>query len=138
MHVTVDGACGDDSTVAADDFGGRPDDEIPMHTCHDVGIAGLSDPDDAAIANPDVGLDDSPVVDDHRTGDHGVGGTVGPARTALAHGLAQHLAAAEHRLVTGQSRSPTPVFGDLNQQVGVGQPYPVAGGRSVQLGVALP
>lgn len=106
VHVTVDGTGGDDATVAGDDLRGRPDHQIGVHPGHDVGIAGLADRHDAAVTNADVSLDDSPVVDDHHAGDHGVGSAVGTGGAPLAHRLAQHLAAAEHRLVTGQSRSP--------------------------------
>ena len=56
--------------------------------------------------------------------------------TRLAHRLADHLAAAEHGLVAGAARAAAAVLGDLDQQVGVGQPDPVAGGRAVQGGVA--
>jgi hypothetical protein len=43
---------------------------------------------------PHVGLDDAPVVDDERVGDHGVG-DLGREALALAHAVADHLAAAE-------------------------------------------
>ena len=36
------------------------------------GIAGLADGGDAAVLEADVGLDDAPVVEDQRVGDHGV------------------------------------------------------------------
>ena len=82
---------------------------------HGVRITGLTDRHDAAIANTDVGLDDPPVVDDHGTGDHRVRCAVGPGGAALPHRLAQHLAAAEDRLVAGQSRSAASVLGDLDE-----------------------
>ena len=115
-----------------------PDDQVGVHAGHDVGVARLADRDDAAVTNADVGLDDSPVVDDHRAGDDGVGCTVGAGGAALPHRLAQHLAAAEHRLVACQSRAAAAVLGDLDEQVGVGQPDAVAGGGPEQCGVAGP
>ena len=102
------------------------------------GLPALPMRDDAAVANADVRLDDAPVVDDHRAGDHGVGGALGAGGPALAHRLAHHLAAAEDDLVAGQSRSAAAVLGDLDDQVGVGEPDPVAGGGAVQRGVAGP
>ena len=52
----------------------------------------------------------------------------------LAHRLADHLAAAEDDLVA-RLRAGAAVLLDLDQQVGVGEPDPVAGGRAVQRGV---
>ena len=97
------------------------------------GLPALPMRDDPAVTNADVGLDDSPVIDDHRTGDHGVGCAVGAGGAALPHRLAQYLAAAEHRLVAGQPGSAAAILGDLDEQIGVGQPDPVAGRRPVQL-----
>ena len=51
----------------------------------------------------------------------------------LAHRLADHLAAAEHRLVAADAV----VLGDLDPQVGVGEADAVAGGRPVQRAVAI-
>ncbi len=135
VDVAVDGARGHDAAVSRDDLGRRPDHQIGMHARHDVGVARLADRDDPAVANTDVGLDDSPVVDDHHTGDDGVGCAVGAGGAGLAHRLAQHLAATEHRLVACQARSAAAVLGDLDEQVGVGQPDPVTGGRAEQCGI---
>ena len=44
-----------------------------------VGIARLADLDDAAVANADVALDDAPVIDDQRIGDHQVERACRPA-----------------------------------------------------------
>ena len=44
-----------------------------------VGIAGLADADDPAVPDADVGLDDAPVVDDQRVGDHQVERAAGGA-----------------------------------------------------------
>ena len=68
---------------------------------HGVGVAGLAERDDPAVADADVGLDDAPVVEDDRAGDHQVGRALGPGGQRLAHRLADHLAAAEDRLVAG-------------------------------------
>ena len=110
----------------------RADDERGVDAVHGVGVAGLADADDAAVADADVGLDDAPVVEDHRAGDHQVGRALGAGRGRLAHRLADDLAAAEHHLVAAGAA----VLGDLDQQVGVGQPDAVAGGGPVEGGVA--
>ncbi len=135
VDVAVDRAGRHDPAVSRDDLRRRADDQIGMHAGHGVRVARLADRDDAAVANTDVGLDDSPVVDDHHAGDDGVRCTVGPGRATLSHRLAQHLAATEHRLVARQPWAAAAVLGDLDEQVGVGQPDPVAGGRPEQRGV---
>ncbi len=61
VDVAVDRAGGQDAAVARDDLGGRTDHQVRVHAGHDVGVAGLADGDDAAVTDPDVGLDDSPV-----------------------------------------------------------------------------
>ncbi len=43
-----------------------PIDHARRHALHEVGVAGLADAGDAAVADADVGLDDAPVVDDQR------------------------------------------------------------------------
>ena len=67
-----------------------------------------------------------------RAGDDGVRRALGPGGPRLAHRLADHLAATEDRLVAAGA-----VVGlDLDEQVGVGEPDPVPGGRPVQRRVA--
>ena len=57
---------------------------------------------DAAVLQPDIGLDDAPVVEDQRIGDDGIDGAVGARDLRLAHAVADHLAAAElHLLAVG-------------------------------------
>src|SRR5262249_15998654 len=65
----------------------------------DIGIAGLADGRDAPLFQPDVGLDDAPVVEDQRIGDHGVDRALAVGDLALAHAVADHLAAAELHLL---------------------------------------
>ena len=74
MNVRVDAAGGDDFSFAGDHFGARADDHSGRDAVHDVGIAGLADADDASAADSDVGFYDSPVVHDHRVGDHQIEG----------------------------------------------------------------
>ena len=61
-------------------------------------------------------------------------GDFGCQTLALAHAIADHLAAAEGDLVTiGRV-----VFLDLDDQFRVGKPHAVALGRAVEIGVVLP
>ena len=50
---------------------------------------------DAAVLDADVGLDDAPVIDDQRIGDDECRRLSRGGALALAHAVADHLAAAE-------------------------------------------
>ena len=130
VHVAVDAAGGEDLAVAGEDLGRRADHERGVDAVHRVGVAGLADADDAAVAHADVGLHHAPVVEDHRAGDHEVGRALGTRRGRLAHRLADDLAAAEHGFVAAGAV----IDLDLDEQVGVGQADAVARGRAVQRG----
>ena len=106
-----------------------PDDDVDARL--DVRVAGLADAGDAAVADADVGLDDARVVDDQRVGDDGVDGALGAAGLALAHAVADHLAAAELHLLAVDGE----VLLDLDDQVGIGQPHLVADGRPEHVGI---
>ncbi len=88
----------------------------------------LAQRDDAAVADADVGLDHPPVVEDHRAVDDEVGGTLGAGGGGLAHGLADHLSRRRTPPPPGGTGSHRAVLGDLDEQVGVGQPDAVTGG----------
>lgn len=135
VDVRVDGARGDDPSVARDDLGLRADDEVGVDAVHGVGVAGLADAGDPAVADAQVGLDDPPVVDDHRARDDGVRSALRARGARLAHGLPNDLATAEHGLVTGAPRAAGAVLLDLDEQVGVGEADTVAGGGAEQIGV---
>ena len=72
VHVAVDRAGGEDPAVAGDDLGARADHQVGVDAVHRVGVAGLAERDDPAVADADVGLDDAPVVEHDRAGDDGV------------------------------------------------------------------
>ena len=106
MDVGVDAAGGDDHAFAGDDLGAGADDDIDRRL--DVGVARLADRGDAAVLDADIGLDDAPVVDDQRVGDDRVGTVLGHA-LALAHAVADHLAAAEFHFLAVMRVSPFPL-----------------------------
>ena len=125
----VDAAGGDDLALAGDRLGARADDDVDARL--DVGIAGLADADDAAVPEADVGLHDAPMVEDQRVGDDGVDGALRARALALAHAVADHLAAAELHLLAVDRV----VLLDLDEELGVGQPHPVADGRAEHVGI---
>ena len=129
MDVAVDAARGDDLAFAGDRLGARADHDVDLGL--DVGVAGLADADDAAVLQADIGLDDAPVIDDQRVGDDGVDRALRARALALAHAVADHLAAAElHFLAVGRV-----IALDLDEEVGVGQPHLVAHRRAEHVGI---
>ena len=123
-------ARGQDAPLAGDDLGRRADLQRRVDAVHHVRVAGLAERDDPARRDADVALDDAPVVEHDHVRDHEVRRAV-HAR-ALEHRLADRLAAAEHRLVAAEAA----VLLDLEPQVGVGEPQPVADRRPVERAVA--
>ena len=106
MDVGVEAAGGEDLAFAGDHLGAGPDDDGDAGL--DVRIAGLADGDDLAVLDADVGLDDAPVVEDQRVGDDGVDRALLVGDLALAHAVADHLAAAELHLLAVDCRNPSP------------------------------
>src|SRR6185295_3688156 len=92
VNVRVDAARGDDHALARDHFGACADRNGDGGL--DVRVARLADLPDFPALDADVGLDDAPVVHNQRVGDDGVG-DLGREQLALAHAVADHLAAAE-------------------------------------------
>ncbi len=135
--MTVHRARGEDLPVAGEDLRARPDDQTGMDPVHGVGVAGLAERDDPAVPDADVGLDHAPVIQHDRAGDDQIGGTFGTRGPGLSHGLPDHLAAAEHRLVAGAGvgRTAAAVLGHLDEQAGVRQADAVTDGGTVQVGV---
>ena len=95
------------------------------------GLPALPMADDAAVLQADIGFDDAPMVDDQRIGDDGIDRAFGAANLALAHAVADHLAAAEFYLLAIGGE----VLLDLDDEFGVGQPHAVADRRAVHLGI---
>ncbi|MPL94808.1 hypothetical protein SDC9_40966 [bioreactor metagenome] len=129
VDMRIHAARGQDLALARDDLGARPDDQRDAGL--GVGVAGLADAGDPARAQADVGLVDAGIVDDQRVGDDGVHRACGAADLALPHAVADHLAAAEfHLLAIGGE-----ILLDLDDQIGIGQAQPVAGGGAEHVGI---
>ncbi len=129
MNVGIEAAGGEDLSLASNNFSPRADDD--GHARLNIRIAGLADGGNAAVLQTDIGLHDAPVVEDQCIGDDGVDRALLVGDLALPHAVADHLAAAELHLL--------PVGGEilfhLDDEVGVGQPNAVAGGRAEHAGI---
>jgi hypothetical protein len=133
VDVAVDAASRDDIALHTDDLGARADDDV--HAGLGVGVAGLADGHDAPALQADVGLDDAPVVDDQRVGQHRVHRAISACLLALGHAVTDGLAAAELDLFAIAAGAQRVVVLDFDDQVGVGQADPVADGGAEHLGI---
>ena len=132
MDVAVDAAGGQDFALTGNDFGARSDDNIDVRL--NVGIAGFTDFMDPPVQQRHIGLDDAPMVDDQRVGDHGVHRALRVGGLGLAHAVADYLAAAKsHFLAIGRQ-----VAFHLHHQAGIGQTHPVTGGGAEHVGIGTP
>jgi hypothetical protein len=120
VDVAVEAAGGDDLALARDRLGAGADHDVDAGL--GVGVAGLADGADPAVAQADVGLDDAGVIEDQGVGDHRVDRALGPRRLGLAHAVADHLAAAELDFLAIDRA----VRLDLDEQLGVGEAHLVA------------
>src|SRR3981189_974523 len=120
MDVAVQASRGKDFALARDNVGAVTDDD--GHAGLDVRIAGLADGADIAFLDGDIGLYDSPMIDDQRIGDDGIGRPLLVAARGLAHAAPDPLAAAEFHLLAVDGE----ILFDLDDEVSVGQPHPIA------------
>jgi hypothetical protein len=129
VDVGIESTGGEDLALARDHLGAGTDDDRDARL--DVGIAGLADSVNFPVLDADVSLHDPPMVEDQRIGDDGVDRPLPVRRLALTHAVADHLAAAElHLFAVGRE-----VLLDLDDDVGIGQPHPVARGGPEHVGV---
>src|SRR4030088_1266670 len=129
MDVAVESAGGEDFSFAGDDVGAGADHD--GYAGLDIRIAGLADGADITFLDGDVGLDDAPVIDDQRIGDDSIGRALFVGDLGLSHAVADHLAAAEFYFFAVDRK----ILLDLDDEIGVGQPHPIAGGRPEHVGI---
>ena len=100
VHVAVDGAGGEDAAIARQDLGRRTDDETEESTPVMVsGLPALPIPTIRPSRTPTSALTTPQWSRIERARDDEVGRAIGTGTAGLAHRLADHLAAAEHRFV---------------------------------------
>ena len=124
-------AGGQDQALAGDHLGAGADDDGDAGWMS--GLPALPIAGDAAVLDADVGLDDAPVIEDHRVGDDRVD-HLGRDALALAHAVADHLAAAEFDFLAVDRV----IALDLDHELGVAEAHAVAGGGTVHLGIGAP
>src|SRR5262249_4002439 len=129
MDMAVDAAGRDDLALAGDDFGAWADDNIDPGL--DIGVAGLADAANAAVANADIGFDDAPVIEDDGVRNNGIDCSFGARALPLPHAVADDLAAAELDLLPVDRA----VVFDLDDQLGVGEPDAIPFRRAKHRGI---
>src|SRR5690606_26372924 len=130
MNVRVDAAGRRDQTLSCDDLGTRADHDIDARL--HVRIAALADADDAAVLQADVGLDDTPVIEDQGIRDDRIDDLRGTP-LPLPHAVADHLAAAElHFLAVDRV-----IAFDLDDELGIAEPHAISRRRPEHLGIGL-
>src|SRR5690606_14129127 len=130
VDVGVDTPGGGDQALPGDHLGTRADNDV--HSGLNVRVAGLADGEDTAFLEADIPLDHTPVVENQGVGNHRVR-HLGGGALALAHPVADHLAAAEFDLF--------PIAGEIllhpDPQLRVPEPQPIPQGWAKHLAVGL-
>ena len=96
VDMRVDAAGRHDPALTGNDFGSGTDDDVDAVLR--IGIAGLANRTDLAVADTDVGLDDTPVVENQCIGYYRIHHILGDALT-LPHTVADHLTATKFDFV---------------------------------------
>ncbi len=132
VDVGVDAARRRDEPLAVDD--GRPGADHDVDAVQGVRVAGPTDRDDPALADADRRLaDPEDRVEEQAAGDDDVARR-GRRDRGQVHAVPGRLAEADEQLVA----APRVVDGDLDDEAGVAEPDPVAGGRAVNARVGAP
>ena len=149
MDVAVNAAGGDDGTLGRNHLGGRADGHgvflagggVRVGRAEaglDAGISRVTDADDAAVLDAEVGLDDAEHGVENRSVGHEHIKRLGVRRLRiLPHSVADDLAAAELDLVAIAAALGDEVALHLHEQVRVAEAHLVAGGGAEHLGVLL-
>src|SRR5581483_7798199 len=132
VNVGIDAAGRDDLSFGGDDLRPRPDNDVDSGL--NVRVTRLANARNQAVADADVGLYYTPVIENDGVGYYGVDGARGPADLALAHAVADDLAAAEFHFLAVDGA----VFLDPDQDFSVGQTDSISDGWSVHGGVGAP
>src|SRR5262245_8204119 len=120
VDMRVDAAGSDDITFAGDHFGTRTDDhaDIGLH----IRIARLAYSGNTPVLDADIGLHNSPVIENHCVGNDRIDSTFTAGTLRLAHAISDHLPASKlHFLAVGRE-----VLLYFDDEVGIGETHLVA------------
>ena len=132
MHVRINAAGGHNLPFARNHLGSRTNHHPRCNAGHHIRVAGFPDANDPSAANADIGLDNSPMIQNDRAGDDQVEGFVGGGRAGgLPHSVSYDLSAAKFCFFAVYGK----IAFNFNKKVSVREPYPVAGGWAIKIGV---
>ena len=129
MNVRIDAAGRDDAPLRRDDLGRRADRH--RDSVLDQRISRVTDPGDATVLDPDVGLDYAlNGIENQRVSQDEVERVGIKCQRRLAHAIANHLSAAEFDLVAVATTFGDQVALDLDPKIRIGEPDAVASRRA--------
>ena len=133
MDVHVGAARRHDQAARRVIGGVRPAHQILTHAILDIGIPGLADARDLAVAHADIGLDDAQHrIDDGGVFDQHVDRTIGARGVRIiGHAVAHHAPGAGPAFLTIDGM----VMLDLGEQRSIAQADFIAFGRAVEAGI---
>jgi hypothetical protein len=134
VHVNIDCARRRNQPFAITHRGAAGDDQARIDAVHDRRIAGLSDADDATVANAEVAFDDPDHgIDDDDIAKQEIQRSLGTGNAGHANPVAQGFTPAVQAFVTVDR---VILFNDRRQR-GIAEPNLVTRGRTVKCGVVV-
>src|SRR5262245_20700026 len=118
--MRVDTTGSDDAAFPGDHLGTRTDNygDMRLH----IGIASLAYGGNTAVLDGDIGLHDSPVINDQRVGDDGVDCALAAGTLRLTHAVADHFPASELDFLAIDRE----ILLHLDDEIGIREAHPVA------------
>src|SRR5262245_55892059 len=132
VNMRVDATGSDDAAFPGDHLGARTDDygDMRLH----IGIASFAYGGDAPVLDADIGLHDSPVIDNQRVGDDRIDCALAAGTLRLTHAIADDFPAPELHLLAVDRE----VLLHLDDEVGIREAHPGAdrGAKHLRIGDA--
>ena len=131
VNMRIDAAGCQNLPLPGDRLGTGTDEDIDAFLR--IRITGLADTRNTPVLDADVGLDDTPVIEDQGIGDDHID-DIRRFKLALPHAITNHLAAAEFHLVAINRV----ILLDLDEEFRVTEPDTITGRWTIHLGIGLP
>ena len=129
MNMAVKTARGQNMPLACDSFGRWADDDI--YAILGIRISSLANRVDKPIFQTHISFINAGDINDQRIGDNGIHRPPIACDLGLAHTISNHFATAEFHLIAIASQ----ILFNFNKQFCVRQPYFVACGRAIHIGI---
>src|SRR6266852_5568843 len=127
MDMRVDAAGGDNVTFTGDHLGSRTDNNVDVRL--DVRIAGFAYGGNTSFLNADVGLHNSPVIENQGVSDDGINRALAARTLRLAHAVANDFPTSELHLLAVHSE----ILLHLDDKIGICKAHLVTNGWAKHL-----